>query len=54
LLDLKFGQQVIQDLDAVKEQFRVERLEEAEKRDKEFAARLAEKEAEELGLTMTW
>ncbi|KAK9488997.1 hypothetical protein V1527DRAFT_456833 [Lipomyces starkeyi] len=53
LLDLKFGQQVIQDLDAVKEQFRVERLEEAEKRDKEFAARLAEKEAEELGLTMT-
>ncbi|KAK9432636.1 hypothetical protein V1505DRAFT_365222 [Lipomyces doorenjongii] len=53
LLDLKFGQQVIQALETVKEQFRVERLKEAEKRDKKFAARLAEKEAEELGLTMT-
>ncbi|KAK9373746.1 uncharacterized protein V1513DRAFT_432495 [Lipomyces chichibuensis] len=53
LLDLKLGRHVVRDLDAVKEQFRVERLKEAEKRDKEFAARLAEKEAEELGLTMT-
>ncbi|KAK9248374.1 hypothetical protein V1506DRAFT_333132 [Lipomyces tetrasporus] len=53
LLGLKLGQQVIQDLDAVKEQLRVERLKEAENKDKQFAVQLAEKEAEELGMTMT-
>ncbi|KAK9322965.1 hypothetical protein V1517DRAFT_367259 [Lipomyces orientalis] len=53
LLGLKFGQQAIQDLDAVKEQLRVERLKEAENNDKQFAVQLAEREAEELGMTLT-